>query len=42
VRGNTGARTAGVDRRTAASIKAGEGVEEFLDGLRSALRDRSF
>ncbi|MFI6675255.1 group II intron reverse transcriptase/maturase [Kribbella sp. NPDC050470] len=42
VRGNKGARTAGVDGRTAASIAAGTGVEEFLDGLRSALKDRSF
>ena len=42
VQGNRGARTAGVDGRTAAAVKAGEGVKEFLDGLRSALRDRSF
>ena len=42
VRGNKGARTAGVDGRTVRSIEAGQGVEEFLDGLRSSLRDRSF
>lgn len=42
VRGNEGARTAGVDGRTAASIQVGEDIEEFLDELRSALRDRSF
>lgn len=33
VRGNKGARTAGVDGRTAVSIQAGQGVGEFLDGL---------
>lgn len=42
VRGNRGARTAGVDGETASSIVDGVGVEEFLGGLRSALRDRSF
>ena len=42
VRSNKGARTAGVDGATAASIAASEGVEEFLDELRSQLRDRSF
>jgi RNA-directed DNA polymerase len=42
VRGNKGARTAGVDGRTAVSIQVGQGVEEFLDGLRTALKDRSF
>src|SRR6266508_4948400 len=41
VRGNKGARTAGVDGRTAASIQ-GQGVGEFLDGLRASLKDRSF
>jgi RNA-directed DNA polymerase len=41
VRGNKGAKTPGVDGRTAASV-AGMGVEEFLDGLRNALKDRSF
>ena len=42
VRSNKGARTAGVDGSTAASIAAGKGVEVFLDELRSHLRDRSF
>ncbi len=42
VRGNRGAKTAGVDGATAASIVAGVGVGVFLDDLRSALRDRSF
>ncbi|MEV7630740.1 group II intron reverse transcriptase/maturase [Actinoplanes sp. NPDC089786] len=42
VRGNKGARTAGVDGRTALSIVLRVGVEDFLDGLRSALKDRSF
>jgi RNA-directed DNA polymerase len=42
VQGNKGARTAGVDGRTAAYISVWVGVEEFLDGLRSSLKDRSF
>jgi RNA-directed DNA polymerase len=42
VRGNKGARTAGVDGRTALSIESWQGVEDFLDGLRSSLKDRSF
>jgi RNA-directed DNA polymerase len=42
VRGNTGARTAGIDGRTARSVVAEQGVEEFLDELRSALCDRGF
>jgi len=42
VRGNRGSRTAGVDGATAASIVAAVGVEEFLDVLLFALRDRSF
>jgi RNA-directed DNA polymerase len=42
VRGNKGARTAGVDGQTATSIQVLHGVEEFLDGLRSSLKDRSF
>src|SRR5260370_6865383 len=41
VRGNKGAKTAGVDGRTAASIEA-RGVEEFLGALRGSLKDRSF
>ncbi|MFF3129959.1 hypothetical protein ACFVRD_49275 [Streptomyces sp. NPDC057908] len=42
VRGNKGARTAGVDGRTARSVEAGQGVGDFLDGLRSQLKDHSF
>ena len=41
VRGNKGAKTAGVDGHTAASIQA-RGVEEFLGALRDSLKDRSF
>ena len=41
VRSNKGARSAGVDSLTAYAIEA-RGVEEFLDGLRSQLKDRSF
>lgn len=40
--GNTGARTAGVDGHTARTVEMFVGVEEFLDGLRSQLKDRSF
>ncbi|MET7550128.1 group II intron reverse transcriptase/maturase [Streptomyces sp. NPDC005479] len=42
VRGNKGARTAGVDGKTARYIEAAQGVEVFLDKLRSQLKDRSF
>lgn len=42
VRGNKGARTAGVDGQTAHYIQAVQGVEDFLTGLRSDLKDRSF
>jgi RNA-directed DNA polymerase len=42
VRSNKGAKTAGVDGRTAASIAERVGTEEFLDGLRASLKDRSF
>jgi len=42
VRGNKGARTAGVDGRTAPSIALGAGAGEFLGALRSQLKDRSF
>jgi RNA-directed DNA polymerase len=42
VRSNRGARSAGVDRRTASSIALHVGVEDFLDTLRSTLKDRSF
>jgi RNA-directed DNA polymerase len=41
VRSNKGARSAGVDGASAAAIEAG-GVEDFLDGLRTSLKDRSF
>jgi len=34
VRGNTGARTAGVDGQTVHQVEVGQGVEVFLDGLR--------
>jgi RNA-directed DNA polymerase len=40
VRGNKGAKTAGVDGRTAVSIMARTGVGEFLDELRTELKDR--
>jgi RNA-directed DNA polymerase len=42
VRGNKGARTAGVDGRTAYYVEAVRGVEGFLDELRSQLKQRSF
>ena len=42
VQGNKGAGTAGIDGRTARAIAAEQGVEEFLDQLRSELKDRSF
>ncbi len=42
VRGNKGAGTAGADGRTALSITAGQGVEEFLDELRAQIKQRSF
>jgi RNA-directed DNA polymerase len=42
VRGNKGARTAGVDGQTARTVEMFCGVEEFLDELRSQLKDRSF
>ncbi|HEY5989383.1 MAG TPA: group II intron reverse transcriptase/maturase, partial [Streptosporangiaceae bacterium] len=42
VRGNKGARTAGVDGQTAYYVQAVRGVEGFLDELRSQLQDRSF
>ncbi|WUP71154.1 group II intron reverse transcriptase/maturase [Streptomyces sp. NBC_00258] len=42
VRGNKGARTAGVDGKTVHSIEAGQGVEGFLDKLRSQLRELTF
>jgi RNA-directed DNA polymerase len=42
VRGNKGAKTAGVDGRTAVSISLSTDVGEFLDRLRTSLKDRSF
>ncbi|MFE2728430.1 group II intron reverse transcriptase/maturase [Kitasatospora sp. NPDC059327] len=42
VRRNKGARTTGVDGQTAYYVEAVQGVEVFLDRLRSQLRDRSF
>ncbi len=42
VRGNKGARTAGIDGRTAYMVEAGPGVEAFLDRLRSQVKDRRF
>jgi RNA-directed DNA polymerase len=41
VRHNKGAKTAGVDGRSAYYVKA-VGVEDYLERLRSSLRDRSF
>jgi RNA-directed DNA polymerase len=42
VRGNKGARTAGVDGQTVHQVEAGYGVGVFLDGLRAEVKDRSF
>jgi RNA-directed DNA polymerase len=42
VRGNKGARTAGVDGQTAYQIEVVQGVEVFLDQLRAEVKDRSF
>jgi RNA-directed DNA polymerase len=42
VRGNKGARTAGVDGRTAASISAGRGEAALLAELRAELKARTF
>ncbi|MFD5514025.1 hypothetical protein ACFWIB_40925 [Streptomyces sp. NPDC127051] len=42
VRGNKGARTAGVDGKTAHFIEAEHGAEYFLDKLRLQIKDRSF
>ena len=39
VRGNTGARTAGVDGQTVHQVEVGQGVEGFLDGLRVEYKD---
>jgi RNA-directed DNA polymerase len=42
VRGNKGARTAGVDGQSAYYVEAEIGVEVFLDRLRAEIKDRSF
>ncbi len=43
VRDNTGARTAGIDKRTARAIEASTGgVEAFLEDLRAQLKGRTF
>jgi RNA-directed DNA polymerase len=42
VAGNTGARSAGVDGRTAADVEHDLGVREFLDDLRSAVKAGTF
>jgi RNA-directed DNA polymerase len=43
VRENKGARTAGIDKRTARSIEASaDGVEAFLEDLRGQLKTRTF
>jgi RNA-directed DNA polymerase len=42
VRGNKGARTAGVDGETAYYVETVRGGEYFFGGLRSSLKDRSF
>ena len=42
VEGNKGARSAGVDGKTAASVRERIGAENFLTELRDQLRSRSF
>jgi RNA-directed DNA polymerase len=42
VRGNKGARTPGVDGRTVYYVENVRGVEDFLDALRSQIKDRTF
>ena len=42
MRGNKGARTAGVDGETAYYVETVRGVDNFLDGLRNSIKDRSF
>jgi RNA-directed DNA polymerase len=42
VRGNTGARTAGIDGRTARDVETEPGVSAFLEDLRDRLRSRTF
>ena len=41
VRRNRGARSAGVDGQTPRSVEDGQGVEVFLNEVRSDLKDRS-
>jgi RNA-directed DNA polymerase len=42
VRGNKGARTPGVDGKTVYYVENVRGVEDFLDGLRSQVKDCTF
>ncbi|MEU1756761.1 group II intron reverse transcriptase/maturase [Micromonospora matsumotoense] len=42
VRGNKGAKTSGVDGRTAVSVQVMVGVEQFLTELRRSLKGRTF
>lgn len=42
IRANKGARSAGVDGRTARSIEAGRGVDAFLSDLRADLKQQRF
>jgi RNA-directed DNA polymerase len=42
VRGNKGARSAGVDGQTAYYVETERGTEAFLAGVREALRSRTF
>lgn len=42
VAGNAGAHTPGVDRATVRSVTEGVGVEAFLGGIRSTLKQREF
>jgi RNA-directed DNA polymerase len=42
VRGNKGARTAGVDGQTVYQVEAVYGVGAFLEGLRAEVKDRGF
>lgn len=42
VRGNTGARSAGVDGNTASAIEAEQGVDAFLESLRADLKAGTF
>ncbi|WP_326654933.1 reverse transcriptase domain-containing protein [Streptomyces sp. NBC_01750] len=42
VRGNRGARSAGVDGQTARSVEDGQGVGVFLDEVRSDMKGRAF